>query len=99
MRATPGPWRIATTKEMDNGCVVETLSKRMICECYEDGEQTDEDRANAQLIAGAPAMFFVLRDAELVIRGLAEAARNPKDQAILIAIADSCRAAIAGIES
>lgn len=54
-KATPGPWSIKA--EFENECVV-FGGDRMICECYEDGEeQTDEDRANARLIAAAPDLL------------------------------------------
>jgi hypothetical protein len=60
---TPGPWGIG---DYDDGheCVIEASeSKRMICECYEDGEEhTDEDRANARLIAAAPDLLDACKE-------------------------------------
>lgn len=89
MKSTPGPWQISDAFDDGNGCVVEN-GTRMICECYEDGEpSTDEDRANARLIAAAPDLLAALEKIAEVCNGYGdEAGWACKHALIAIAKAD-----------
>lgn len=69
---SPGPWRVADDaaeadfswwKESDPLCVVVTVDDapgKGICSTNDDGIPTDEDIANAQLIAAAPDLYAAL---------------------------------------
>lgn len=74
---TPGPWRIAEDAseasfcwwagEPDHRCVVVTVDDSPgegICSTNDDGLPTDEDLANAHLIAAAPDLYAALEKAQ-----------------------------------
>jgi len=60
---TQGSWGIVS--QMPNGYTIENEQGKLICfsQCEdEDGEHTDEDMANLQLIKNAPQMLQMLKD-------------------------------------
>jgi hypothetical protein len=84
---TPGPWRVpvADVDGHDGDCVVVSESRRMICECYEDGEvQTDEDRANARLVAAAPELLAALVSLKRVAENALGSEMHSGDRAVLM---------------
>jgi len=62
---TPGPWRISTQRPSRVASEVtrDDTGVRFVAECssYEPGEWTDQDAANARLIAAAPELLEALQ--------------------------------------
>ena len=78
MAHTPGPWRVGGTsgntgeaEEIAAGLRIIAWTADTYNEDEDEGEVTDEDRANARLIASAPEMLAALRFALPVLAAAA----------------------------
>jgi hypothetical protein len=64
MKHTKGNWKVVS--QMPNGYTIESETGKLICfsQCDdENGEHSDEDMANLDLIKAAPYMLAVLKEA------------------------------------
>lgn len=78
-KATPGPWKHSSSVGANlqscsqSSAVLSADCKQVICGCFADitgGEVSAQ--ANARLIAAAPDLLFMLKDAQLQIQYLHE---------------------------
>ena len=107
MAHTPGPWRVGGTsgntgeaEEIAAGLRIIAWTADTYNEDEDEGEVTDEDRANARLIAAAPELLAactaVANDCERVIDG--DDCSGMSDAELFGAFLDTLRAAIAKAE-
>ena len=83
MEHTPGPWKAAESSTMGAAIVGNLEDERVIAEIvwnYEEVGWTDEDEANARLIAAAPELLEALRQICLPFREYLE--NNPEPECI-----------------
>ncbi len=102
---TAGPWEmIVGTDEHGGESIVEVLSPyepdgQFQVACLNgpwdgDGNASEECRANARLIAAAPALYEALKEAEQRLNHAAFVARNQEDADLFQATRDKARAAL-----
>lgn len=75
---TPGPWKFHEQGEANQFCLLTTNDNHWVIGLIQNGELwTDEQKANARLIAAAPELLETLKQAQTKLQFLANQQSTP----------------------